>query len=346
MFRFENPIYLYLLLVVPVLWLFRLLADRRRTKRIKRFGDYDLVKNMMEDVSNTRPKVKFWLMTAALALLIVILARPQLGTRISREKRQGIEASICMDISNSMLAQDVVPSRLAKSKLLVENMVDKFVNDKVGLIVYAGDAFVQLPITSDYVSAKMFMHSITPALIATQGTDIAAAIQLAMRSFTPDEKAGKAIILITDGEDHEGKALEMAKAAKEKGIRVFILGVGTQKGAVIKMPDGHYMTDNTGETVITRLNEQMCKEIAEAGSGTYIHVDNTSEAQQRLDDEISKMQKGEMESIIYSEYAEQFQAVALIVLLLLIIDILLLERDNPLFKNVSIFKKRGQEAHS
>ena len=345
MFRFENPIYLYLLIAVPLLWLFRLWTDRRRTKRIKRFGDYDLVKTMMEDVSTTRPKVKFWLLAAALALLIVILARPQLGTRISRETRQGIEAIICMDISNSMLAQDVVPSRLQKSKLLVENMVDKFVNDKVGLIVYAGDAFVQLPITSDYVSAKMFMHSITPALIATQGTDIAEAIKLAMRSFTPDEKAGKAIILITDGEDHEGKALDMAKEAKEKGIRVFILGVGTQKGGVIKMADGHYMTDNTGETVITRLNEQMCKDIAAAGSGTYIHVDNTSEAQQRLDDEIAKMQKGEVESVVYSEYAEQFQALAIIVLLLLIIEILLLERDNPLL-NVRIFKKRGQEAQA
>lgn len=340
MFRFENPIYLYLLLIIPFIWMIRLIADRHRASRIKKFGDPLLVRQMMEDVSSHRPKVKFWLLMVALALLIVALARPQMGSKISREKRQGIEAIICMDISNSMLATDVAPSRLAKSKLLVESMVEKFENDKVGLVVYAGDAFVQLPITSDYVSAKMFMHSITPDLIASQGTDIAQAINLAMHSFTPDEKAGKAIILITDGEDHEGKALEMARVAKEKGMRIFILGVGTAKGSTIKMPDGRYMTDNKGETVITRLNDQMCKEIAEAGSGTYIHVDNTSAAQQKLEDEISKMQKGESETVIYSEYDEQFQAVALLALLFLIIETVVRESINPHLRKMKLFKRK------
>lgn len=343
MFKFENPIFLYLLLIIPLMWMVRLLADRHRARRIKKFGDPQLVGQMMEDVSPHRPKVKFWLLMAALALLIVALARPQMGAKISREKRQGIEAIICMDISNSMLATDVAPSRLAKSKLLVESMVDKFENDKVGLVVYAGDAFVQLPITSDYVSAKMFMHGITPDLIASQGTDIAQAINLALHSFTPDEKAGKAIILITDGEDHEGRALELAKVAKEKGVRIFILGVGTAKGSPIRMPDGRNLTDNTGETVISRLNEQMCQEIAEAGSGTYIHVDNTSEAQQKLEDEISKMQKGESETIVYSEYDEQFQAVALLALLLLVIETVVRESINPRLKNVKIFKRRNTD---
>ncbi|MBO4821731.1 MAG: VWA domain-containing protein [Prevotella sp.] len=340
MFRFENPIYLYFLLVIPVMWMIRLLSDRHRARRVRKFGDPQLVNEMMEDMSSKRPKVKFWLLMAALALLIVALARPQMGSKISREKRQGIEAIICMDISNSMMATDVAPSRLAKSKLLVENMVEKFENDKVGLVVYAGDAFVQLPITSDYVSAKMFMHGITPDLIASQGTDIAQAINLAMLSFTPDDKVGKAIILITDGEDHEGKALEMAKAAKEKGMRIFILGVGTEKGSPIKMPDGQNLTDNKGETVISRLNEQMCRDIAKAGSGTYIHVDNTSQAQQKLEDEISKMQKGETETVIYSEYDEQFQAVALLALLLLIIETIVRESINPRLKNLRIFKRK------
>ena len=343
MFRFENPIFLYLLLAIPLLVAFRFLSDRRQKRRIRRFGDETLVHDMMEDVSNIRPKVKFWLLTAALALLIIALARPQMGTRISREKRQGIEAIICMDISNSMLASDVVPSRLSKSKLLVENMVDKFVNDKVGLIVFAGDAFVQLPITSDYVSAKMFMHGITPSLIASQGTDIAAAINLALHSFTPDEKTGKAIIVITDGEDHEGRALEMAQEAKEQGVRVFILGVGTKNGSAIRTSDGHYLTDNTGQTVISRLNEEMCKEIAEAGSGTYIHVDNNSEAQERLDNEIAKMQKGEVEAVVYSEYAEQFQALGIIALLLIIIEIIVLERKNHLLSKLRIFTRRNQQ---
>ena len=339
MFRFESPIYLYLLLLVPALVVIRYLCNRNTMRKLKRFGDPELLKDMMQDVSKYRPTVKFWLLLAALSALILAMARPQMGSRISSEKRQGVEVIICMDISNSMLAEDVVPSRLEKSKLLVENMVDKFVNDKVGLIVFAGDAFVQLPITADYVSAKMFLQNISPSLIASQGTDIATAINMAMVSFTQDEKAGKAIIVITDGEDHEGYALEAAKAAKDKGVKVFMLGVGSANGAPIKMRDGSYLKDNTGETVITRLNEEMCKQIAEAGSGTYIHVDNTSEAQERLDIEIGKMQKGDISTVVYSEYDEQFQALALIALLLLIIEVCVLERKNPLLKNVKLFNK-------
>lgn len=340
MFRFENPIFFWLLLVIPLLVFVRYAHIQHRKKKLRRFGDMNLLNEMMEDVSRYRPSVKFWLLMAVLVLLIIMLARPQMGSKISREKRKGIEVIIAMDISNSMLAKDVVPSRLEKSKLLVENLVDHFTNDKVGLIVYAGDAFIQLPITSDYVSAKMFLQNITPSLIATQGTDIGEAIQLAMNSFTQDEKAGKAIVVITDGEDHEGGALEAAKEAKKRGFKVFILGVGTSAGAPIEISEGNgYLTDNAGETVMTRLNENMCKEIAEAGSGTYIHVDNTSIAQERLDDEIAKMQKGELTSVIYSEYDEQFQAVGIIALLLLILEICILERKNPMLKNVRLFKK-------
>lgn len=340
MFRFENPIFFWLLLVIPLLVFVRYAHIQHRKKKLRRFGDMNLLNEMMEDVSRYRPSVKFWLLMAVLVLLIIMLARPQMGSKISREKRQGIEVIIAMDISNSMLAKDVVPSRLEKSKLLVENLVDHFTNDKVGLIVYAGDAFIQLPITSDYVSAKMFLQNITPSLIATQGTDIGEAIRLAMNSFTQDEKAGKAIVVITDGEDHEGGALEAAKEAKKRGFKVFILGVGTSAGAPIEISEGGgYLTDNAGETVMTRLNENMCKEIAEAGSGTYIHVDNTSIAQERLDDEIAKMQKGELTSVIYSEYDEQFQAVGIIALLLLILEICILERKNPMLKNVRLFKK-------
>lgn len=340
MFRFENPIFFWLLLVIPLLVFVRYAHIQHRKKKLRRFGDMNLLNEMMEDVSKYRPSVKFWLLMAVLVLLIIMLARPQMGSKISREKRQGIEVIIAMDISNSMLAKDVVPSRLEKSKLLVENLVDHFTNDKVGLIVYAGDAFIQLPITSDYVSAKMFLQNITPSLIATQGTDIGEAIRLAMNSFTQDEKAGKAIVVITDGEDHEGGALEAAKEAKKRGFKVFILGVGTSAGAPIEISEGSgYLTDNAGETVMTRLNENMCQEIAEAGSGTYIHVDNTSIAQERLDDEIAKMQKGELTSVIYSEYDEQFQAVGIIALLLLILEICILERKNPMLKNVRLFKK-------
>jgi Ca-activated chloride channel family protein len=311
---------------------------KQRKKKLRKFGDPYLLKELMPDVSKYRPSVKFWVALAALAMLILMLARPQMGTKISHEKRNGIETIICMDISNSMLAEDVVPSRLDKSKMLVENLVDHFTNDKIGLVVFAGEAFTQLPITSDYVSAKMFLQNIDPSLIATQGTDIAQAINLAMNSFTQQEKIGKAIILITDGEDHEGGALEMAQAAKKKGINVFILGVGDTSGSPIPL-NGDYMKDAQGQVVMTALNEQMCQQVAQAGSGKYIHVDNTSDAQEKLNDELVKLQKGETDSVIYSEYDEQFQAFGIIVLLLLIIEVCILESKNPLLKNVRLFKK-------
>lgn len=340
MFRFEDPTYLWLLMVVPILAMVRLVVWRQRKSKLRKFGDPELLRRLMPEASAYRPTVKFWLLMAALALLIVTLARPQMGSKVSHEKRNGIEIIIAMDISNSMKAEDVVPSRLDKSKLMVENLVDHFTTDKVGLVVFAGDAFVQLPITSDYVSAKMFLQNITPSLINTQGTDIAKALTVSMRSFTQQDKMGKAIVLITDGEDHEGGALEAAKAAGKKGINVFILGVGDPKGAPIPTGNGGYMTDNTGQTVLSALNEKMCREVAQAGSGMYIHVDNTSDAQDQLNAQLTKLQKGDTDSVIYSEYDEQFQAFALLALLLLIAEACLLESKNPLFRNIKLFKKK------
>ena len=340
MLRFDAPIYLWLLLIIPVLVMMRMFVNHRQKKRLKKFGDLELLKALMPNVSRFRPMVKFGLLLGALAVLILMLARPQMGTRISHEKRNGIEAIICMDISNSMKAEDVAPSRLDKSKMLVENLTENFTNDKLGLVVFAGDAFVQLPITSDYVSAKMFLQNIDPSLIATQGTDIAKAITLGMRSFTQQDKIGRAIIIITDGEDHEGGAMEAAREARKKGINVFILGVGSTKGALIPVGDGGYMADASGQTVMTALNEQMCREVAKAGSGTYIHVDNTSDAQKQLNDELTKLQKGETSSVIYSEYDEQFQAFGILAILLLIAEICVLEARNPLLKNVRLFKKK------
>ena len=342
MFRFENPIYLYLLVLIPILALIRFVSYRNQRKRLRQFGDPELLKQLMPDVSRFRPLVKFWVLLGALALLIVMLARPQLGTKISNEKRVGIETIIAMDISNSMLAEDVVPSRLDRSKMMVENLVDHFTNDKIGLIVFAGDAFVQLPITSDYVSAKMFLSSISPSMMASQGTDIARAIEMATHSFTQEEGIGKAIIVITDGEDHEGGALEAAKAAKDEGMRVYVLGVGSVNGAPIPVSGtGDYMKDNTGNTVMSALNEDMCKQVAQAGGGAYIHVENNSAAQQQLDNELDKLAKKETTTAVYSEFDEQFQAVGILVLLLLIVEICILDRRNPLIKRLSLFKRKG-----
>lgn len=339
MLRFEDPIFLWLLCILPVLILIRLIGWKRRHAKLKKLGDPELLKQLMPGISKYRPTVKFCLMLSALALLIVMLARPQMGSKISHDKRQGIETIICLDISNSMLAEDVVPSRLDKSKMLVENLVDNFTNDKIGLIVFAGDAFVQLPITSDYVSAKMFLQNITPGLIQTQGTNIADAIDLASKSFTQQNNVGRAIVVITDGENHESGATEAAAAAKKKGINVFILGIGNTKGAPIPMGDGGYLKDHSGNTVMTALNENMCKELAQAGSGQYIHVDNTSDAEKTLNDDLAKLQKGDTSSVIYSEYDEQFQAVGILVILLLILEICILEVKNPLLRNIKFFEK-------
>ena len=344
MFRFEEPIYLYLLAVIPVLALVRWLLERKQHKRLRKFGDPELLSQLMPDVSRWRPAAKFWTLEAALALLIVMIARPQMGTRISHDKRTGIETIIAMDISNSMLAEDVAPSRLDRTKMMVENLVDNFTDDKIGLIVFAGDAFVQLPITSDYVSAKMFLSDIHPSLMATQGTDIATAINMATNSFTQQQGVGKAIIVVTDGEDHEGGALEAAKDAKKKGMRVYVLGVGSPNGAPIPLGNGNYMKDRTGNTMMTKLNEEMCRQVAEAGGGAYIHVDNNSNAQQQLDNELSKLTKKEMQSTIYSDYDEQFQAFGIIALILLIIEICILDRKNPLARRINIFGRRQRTA--
>lgn len=337
MFRFEEPLYLYALFLVPLLAALHLYTNYIRRKRLRKFGDPALLADLMPDVSKYRPDVKFWLLLTAFALMIFVLARPQFGTKVETEKRKGIEAIIAMDVSNSMLAQDVKPSRLDKSKMLVSNMVNHMQDDKVGLVVYAGEAFTQLPITSDYVSAQMFLETISPDMIHTQGTDIKRAIELAMKSFTPAKGVGKAIFLITDGEDNEGGAVEAAQAAADKGMNVYVLGVGSPNGSPIPTADGGYITDNTGETVISHLNEDMCREIAKAGKGSYIYVDNSSSAQEALSQQLDKLEKADLESKIYSEYDEQFQAVAVLALLCLILEICILGRKNPLLKGIRLF---------
>ena len=341
MLRFEDPIYLlWMLLIIPILVLVRFIVWRKRKRNLRKFGDPSLLKEMMPDVSKYRPTIKFCLLLSAITILIFMIARPQVGSKISHEKREGIEVLIALDISNSMLAQDVIPSRLEKSKLLIEDLVDHFTNDKVGLVVFAGDAFVQLPITNDYVSAKMFLQNINPSLITTQGTDLARAISLSQSCFTQREHIGRAIIVITDGEDHEGGALEAAREAYKKGINVFILGVGTSKGAPIPDGNGGYLKDNSGQTVLSALNEQMCQQVAKAGNGVYIHVDNTSDAQEKLNKELSKLQSGISDTVVYSEYNEQFQIFGIILLLLLIVETILLESRNPLFKQINLFRDK------
>lgn len=339
MFRFGEPLYLYLLIILPLLVIFYLYSNYRRRKRLRRYGDMELLERLMPQVSKYRPDVKFWLTIAAMAMVIFMLAQPQFGSKMETVKRQGIETVVALDVSNSMMAEDVTPSRLAKSKRLVSRLVETFNNDKVALIVFAGEAFTQLPITSDYVSAKMFLESISPSLISTQGTDVRAAIDLALKSFTPNEGVGRAIVLITDGENHEGGAIEAAKEAAEKGVHVFVLGVGSPDGAPIPVEGSNeFRRDKDGNVVVTRLNEDMCREIARAGNGMYVRVDNTNNAERALNAEINKLAKADVETQVFTEFDEQFQVLAWLALIFLAVEAMLLDRKNPLFKNVKLFK--------
>lgn len=340
MFRFGEPIYLYFLLIIPFLVVFYIYTNYRRRKKLRQYGDPELMAHLMPNVSKYRPDVKFWLVTAALVMVIFMLARPQFGSKMKTVKRQGVETVVALDISNSMLAQDVTPSRLEKSKKLVSRLVETFNNDKVAMIVFAGEAFTQLPITSDYISAKMFLETISPSLITTQGTDIRGAIDLAMKSFTPNEGVGRAIVLITDGENHEGGAVEAAQQAAEKGVRVFVLGVGSPDGSPIPVEGTNdFRRDKDGNVVVTKLNEQMCQEIAKAGNGMYVRVDNTNNAERALNAEINKLAKADVETQVYTEFDEQFDVLAWLALILLAADVMLLNRKNPLFKNVKLFKQ-------
>lgn len=338
MFRFENTTYLFLLALLPLVVGIFIWSNAKRKRNIRKYGAPELLDALMPEVSKSRFNLKFWLTFAALFLLIIVAARPQFGSKKETVKRQGIETVIALDISNSMLAQDVAPSRLEKSKKIISKIVDDMQDDKIGLIVFAGDAFIQLPITSDFISAKMFLETISPNLITSQGTDIKAAINMATRSFTPREDVGRAIIIITDGENHEGGAEEAAKAAAEKGMLVYVLGVGSPEGSPI--PGDHaneYRKDKDGNVIVTRLNEQMCQEIAKAGGGAYIRVDNTNASQKLLQKELDKLAKADLETTVYSDFDEQFQVVAWIALVLLALELLIMLKKNPLFKNIKLF---------
>ncbi len=339
MFRFENPQYLYILLALPLLALLHYLMLHRKKKHLRLYGDPMLLKALYMGVSRWRPEVKFWLAMAGLSCLVVAFARPQFGMKVENRQRQGIEAIIALDVSNSMLAEDVKPSRLEKAKMMVSSMVDGMKDDKVGLIVYAGQAFTQLPITSDYVSAKMFLETISPSMISVQGTDIAESINLAMKSFTQKEGITRAIFIITDGEDNEGAAVEAAKEAASRGVRVYMLGIGNPQGAPIPIPGTtQYIVDEEGNTVVSKLNEEMCREISKAGNGSYIYVDNSSSAQQKLAAQVDRLAKSTMETQIYSEYDEQFQGFIFLALIFLLLDVLLRERQSPWVNLSGLFK--------
>lgn len=338
MFRFAHSIYLYLLLLIPFFTAIYIFLQFKMKKQLQKFGDPELLAHLMPDVSPVRRHVKFGLVMLALALIIFVMARPQYGTRNEEVKRSGIEVMIAVDVSNSMLCRDMSPSRLDKSKMILDKLVEQFEEDKVGLVAFAGSAITLLPMTSDYVSAKMFMDQMSPSTIAVQGTNLSEAITRAVAGFSEKKTVGRALILITDAEDNEPGALEAVKLAKDKDIKIFVLSVGTAEGGLIPMGGGEYKKDNAGNVVTTRVNEEIGKNIAKAGNGLYIHVDQTGQAQSILEEEIAKMQKEDITESLFSQYDEQFGAVAILLIIVLFVEICILEKKNPLFKNFKLFK--------
>ena len=332
---------LWILVCIPVFIGAYIWYTRRKRRRLAEFGDPTLVHELMPNASRVRPNVKFSILMVALVLLILAAARPQYGQREQTIKRQGIEAIIALDISNSMLAEDVAPSRLDRAKQMLSKMIDQMVDDKVGLVVFAGEAYTQLPITCDYVSAKMFLNSITPDLIKTQGTAIGAALDTAIQSFgSEDSGASRAIVLITDGENHEDDATAVAARAKELGIKVIVVGIGKPEGSPIPMPGtNNFRKDRQGNVVVSRLNEDMCRDIAKAGNGIYVRCDNTNTAMRTLQKEIDTLATTEIETKVYTDYNEQFQSFALVALFLLIIDFFIFNRKNKSLTRLDIFNE-------
>lgn len=344
MFRFANDNFLYLLLICAVFMLLLIFYVRRRKKTISKLGSDKLIKQLMPQYAKTLPIYKAIFLIAALTMLVFALARPQFGERTETVRKEGIEIMIALDISNSMLAEDITPNRLERAKYALSQLVDRLKNDKLGLVVFAGDAFVQLPMTHDYSAAKLFVSTISPDLISEQGTSMGNAISLATTSFTSDSDIGKAIIIITDGEDHEGDAIGAAKKAKEKGIQVFTIGMGLEKGAPIPTPqqNGEFIKDNTGNTVISKLNPQYLQKVAAAANGTYIQASNTNVGLDDILDEINRLNTESYESTMFTAHAEQFQYFVGLAILLLIIGIVFPERRHNSWVKYNIFKVKNQ----
>lgn len=342
LFRIAQPAYLYALLIIPVLSLFFILARRMRRKALDRFAQNETLQILMPNASNSRPVLKFILLMIAMASIIIGLARPQFGSKLKTVKREGVELVIALDVSNSMMAEDIQPNRLERAKRAIAQLVDKLSEDKIGLIVFAGQAYTQLPITTDYASAKLFLESVSTEIVPTQGTAIGAAIELGMRSFSPDFEGSKAMIIITDGENHEDDAIGAATAAAENGVIVHTIGMGLPQGGpipVFRNGQKDYRKDRDGNVVVTKLDETMLQQVAAAGKGVYVRANNAQVGLNTLFSEINKMESAEMESRVYSEYNDQFQYFIGLGLLLLLLEFMVLERKNKYLKNFKLFGK-------
>jgi Ca-activated chloride channel homolog len=343
LFRFANAEYLYLLLLLPVMVAVFAIHQYMRRNSLRKLGESALIGKLIPEISRIRPAVKFIILLAGISAVIIVLARPQFGSRLEEVKKQGVEVIIALDVSNSMLAEDIQPNRLTRAKQAISKLVDNLENDKIGLIVFAGDAYTQIPITTDYISAKMFLSTINPDMVPKQGTAIGAAINLAERSFTPGEGKSKALIIITDGENHEDDPVSEAETASKAGIVIHTIGIGSSEGVPVPVSIGgrrDYLKDANGATVITKLDEDILKRIAVSAQGNYIRASNSSIGLDEIFSDIRKMKKDELESTMYTEYNDQFQIFAAVALFFIILEIIIMDRKNRKLQNVKLFKFR------
>ncbi|MEI6061389.1 MAG: VWA domain-containing protein [Bacteroidota bacterium] len=343
MFRLAHPQFLYLLLLIPLLVLLFVYARRRKKKALATFGELSLVMRLLPEYSGSREILKFILWSLAWMLIVVGLSDPQTGSKLEKIKRKGVDMVFALDVSNSMLAQDVTPNRLERAKQAIIHLLGKLENDRVGLIIFAGKAYTQMPLTTDYSATRLFLSNINPGMIPIQGTAIGDAIETSASGFG-NTKQSKAIIIITDGENHEDNAAEAARAAAAKGIRVYTIGIGLPEGAPIPVYSGNtqigYKKDASGITVITRLDEPMLQEIAKAGKGIFVRANNSQSGVQEVFDQINKLEKAEYNEAFFSDYEDRFQFFILAALILIFSEVLIAERKGRLAGKINLFSNK------
>ncbi|MCQ2130150.1 MAG: VWA domain-containing protein [Bacteroidales bacterium] len=325
MLYFANTIYLLLIPLVLLIPVGYAVMRRLRRKRLSRFGDEELVRQLMPSYSGAKGWVRTVLTALALFFFLIGLARPQIGAKLSEHEARGAEIMICLDVSNSMLAEDYSPNRLDRAKLAISRIVDRLQDDRIGLIVFAGSSFVQLPITTDYVSAKMFLNTIDTQSVPIQGTAIGDAIFTALKSFSAQSEKSRAMIIITDGENHEDDAVEAVRQAAEMGVKIYTIGVGSLQGQPIPV-NGELLKDREGNIVVTRLDEGTLQQIAQAGGGAYVHAGNEEFGLNPIIDDIRKMEDEEFSSVVFEEYDEQYMYFFAIAFALLVLEMLIGDR--------------------
>ena len=341
MFRFANPQYLWLLLAVPALVALYWLAARNRRRRLARFGRPGILEELMPEVSTGRTAFRFILFCAAVALVILAAARPQFGSKLREEKAQGIEMMLTVDVSNSMLAEDFEPNRLERTKYAIGKLFEGLQQDCVGLVVFAGEPKVQLPITSDYRMARAFARRIDPSLVSVQGTAIGKALEQALLAFSGDteQSHGRVIILITDGENHDDDAIAVAERAAQMGVKIFTIGIGTPEGAPIQI-GGEFIKDEAGEMVVSKLNEEMLARIADITGGAYVRSSKQSIGLDEIVKAINEMEQTELSTVRFEEFNEQYQYLLIAALVLLLLEFVVLDRRNPLLAHLNIFREK------